>query len=89
MSAPRKKPPIFERLPSNNRGASAGYDLVGNIVIGAGLGFVVDRYWPASHPWSLLGGFLLGMVSGFYQLFKQQDRPHHSGPKGKDDERPA
>jgi hypothetical protein len=47
--------------------AAASYSLIGAIVVLGGLGYALDR-WRGTGPWGLLGGLLLGLVVGFYQL---------------------
>ena len=49
--------------------ASAGYTLIGAILVLGGMGHLVDR-WAATSPWFLLTGLLVGLVVGFYQLAK-------------------
>jgi F0F1-type ATP synthase assembly protein I len=49
--------------------ASAGYTLIGAIVLLGGLGYLADRYWGTS-PWLVLTGLILGVVVGFYELAK-------------------
>ncbi len=49
--------------------ASASYTLIGAIILLGGLGYAVDR-WRGTSPWFLLGGLLLGIVVGFYELAK-------------------
>ncbi len=58
------------------QGSSAGTDLAANIVLCAGLGWLLEKKWPQIEPWGIVGGVLLGAFSGFYQLFKReaQDR---------------
>ena len=48
---------------------AASYTLVGSILLLGGAGYLVDR-WRGTAPWFLLGGLLLGMVVGFYELAK-------------------
>jgi ATP synthase protein I len=47
--------------------AGASYSLIGAIVLLGGLGYFGDR-WLGTDPWLLLGGLLLGIVVGFYEL---------------------
>lgn len=47
--------------------AGAGYTLIGAILLLGGLGYAVDA-WLGSTPWGLIGGLLLGIVVGFYEL---------------------
>lgn len=42
----------------------------GNIVVGLGMGWFIEHYWPQSHPWGYAGGVGLGLISGFWQLLK-------------------
>jgi F0F1-type ATP synthase assembly protein I len=49
--------------------AGAGYTLIGAILLLGGLGYAVDR-WRGTSPWFLLGGLLLGIVVGMYELAK-------------------
>ena len=49
--------------------AAASYTLIGAIILLGGIGFAVDR-WQGTSPWFLLGGLLLGLVVGFYELAK-------------------
>ena len=62
------------------RGAGIGYTigitLVTSILIGTGLGYAVDKFLfgsPAT-PWGLIIGFLIGMVTGFVQMFSITNR---------------
>lgn len=48
---------------------AAGYTLIGSIMFLGGLGYALD-YWRGTSPWFLLGGLLLGIVVGFYELAK-------------------
>lgn len=52
---------------------AASYTLVGAILLLGGLGYAVDR-WQGTSPWFTLGGLLLGMVIGFYELVKTVSR---------------
>ena len=49
--------------------AGASYTLIGAIILLGGIGYAVDR-WQGSSPWFLLGGLLLGIIVGFYELAK-------------------
>jgi len=46
-----------------------GYMLVVSILIGYGLGSLVDRYFN-TEPWGMLAGLVLGIAAGFYNLFE-------------------
>lgn len=47
--------------------AGASYTLVGAIILLGGLGYAVDT-WRGSSPWFLIGGLMLGIVVGMYEL---------------------
>ncbi len=49
--------------------AAAGYTLIGSIMLLGGGGYALDA-WRGTSPWFLLGGLLLGIVVGFYELAK-------------------
>jgi ATP synthase protein I len=55
------------------------YTLTGGI-LGLGLlGYGLDR-WLGTSPWLLLSGLLIGMVVGFYELYKVMLGGPQSGP---------
>ena len=47
--------------------AAASYTLIGAIILLGGIGYAIDK-WRGTSPWFLLGGLLLGLVVGFYEL---------------------
>lgn len=49
--------------------ATAGYSLIGAILLLGGAGHLLDR-WQQTEPWGLLAGLLLGLLVGFYELAK-------------------
>jgi F0F1-type ATP synthase assembly protein I len=49
--------------------AGAGYTLIGAILLLGGIGYAID-YWSGRAPWFLVGGLLLGIVVGMYELAK-------------------
>ena len=63
----------FQYLQDNVRrsgpAAAASYTLIGGIVLFGGIGYAVDR-WRGTMPAFLIGGLLLGLVVGFYDLAK-------------------
>ncbi len=83
-----KKPALFNKL-SNSRDSGAGYDLVGNILVGLGLVWVARYFWP-NLPRKAYGvGVVIGAISGFYQLFKAQAKVPSKPPRsGNDDAQP-
>jgi F0F1-type ATP synthase assembly protein I len=49
--------------------AMASYTLIGAIIVLGGLGAGLDR-WLGTTPWCVLGGLLLGLIVGFFELAK-------------------
>jgi F0F1-type ATP synthase assembly protein I len=49
--------------------AGASYTLVGAIILLGAIGYAID-YWRGTSPWFLVGGFLLGVVVGMWELGK-------------------
>jgi F0F1-type ATP synthase assembly protein I len=49
--------------------AMVSYSLIGAIVVLGGIGFALD-HWLGTWPWCLVGGLLLGLIVGFYELAK-------------------
>ncbi len=58
-----------ENFRRSGPAASAGYTLIGAILLLGGGGYAFDS-WRGTSPWGLLGGLLLGIVVGFYELAK-------------------
>ena len=73
MGAAPKKPELFNKL-ADSQNSGAGYDLVGNILVGLGLVWVARWFWPSLPRSSYAVGVVIGAISGFYQLFKTQGR---------------
>ena len=61
--------------------STIGITLVASIAIGAGLGWLVDKYLlhSTSTPWGLIVGFLLGVISGFMNLIRVASRLNRDG----------
>ncbi len=61
---------FFQRsLRAAGPAASASYTLIGAVILLGGLGYLID-HWLESAPWFLIGGLLLGVVVGLYELAK-------------------
>lgn len=60
---------LQENIRKSGPAAAAGYTLIGAILFLGGIGYLMDQ-WRDSSPWFLLGGLLLGIVVGFYELAK-------------------
>ena len=60
---------LQENVRKSGPAAAASYTLIGAIILLGGIGYAVDE-WRGTSPWFLLGGLLLGLVVGFYELAK-------------------
>ncbi|MDR1990845.1 MAG: AtpZ/AtpI family protein [Acidobacteriaceae bacterium] len=58
-----------ETVRESGPAASASYTLIGAIILLGGIGYAIDE-WCGTSPWCLLGGLMLGLVVGFYELAK-------------------
>jgi F0F1-type ATP synthase assembly protein I len=58
-----------ERAEQAGSAAGASYTLIGAIVLLGGIGYAIDR-WRGTSPWFLVGGLLLGIVVGMWELSK-------------------
>jgi F0F1-type ATP synthase assembly protein I len=50
--------------------AGASYTLIGAIILLGGIGYGIDAWRGGLSHWFLLGGLLLGIVVGMYELAK-------------------
>jgi F0F1-type ATP synthase assembly protein I len=60
---------LQENLRRAGPAVVASYTLIGAIALLGGLGYALDQ-WRNTSPWFFLGGLLLGMIVGFYELAK-------------------
>jgi F0F1-type ATP synthase assembly protein I len=60
---------LQDNLRRSGSAAGASYTLIGAIFLLGAVGYAVDR-WLGTSPWFLLGGLLLGLIVGFYELAK-------------------
>jgi ATP synthase protein I len=58
-----------ENVARSGPAAAASYSLIGAIVLLGGAGYLLDG-WLGTGPWMAVGGLLLGIVVGFYELIK-------------------
>jgi F0F1-type ATP synthase assembly protein I len=60
---------LQENIRRSGPAITAGYTLIGAIVLLGGIGYALD-VWRGTFPWLLLTGLLAGIVVGFYELAK-------------------
>ncbi|MBI3610311.1 MAG: AtpZ/AtpI family protein [Nitrospirae bacterium] len=63
--------------------ARIGVELAVTIVVGALLGYGLDR-WLSTRPWLMLAGLVLGTVAGFRNLYRALGPPVSNSKKGDD-----
>lgn len=51
------------------KGFRLSLELVSGVIVGAGLGFLLDR-WIGTKPWGMIVLFLLGTAAGFVNLMR-------------------
>lgn len=56
------------------KGISAAYGLLGGLLVGAGLGYLIDANFRTA-PWGIIAGTLLGFASGLYGVYKALMKP--------------
>ena len=62
-------PPAAKAVERSAKGPAAGasYTLIGALFVLGGIGYAVDA-WRGTSPWFLVGGLLLGVVVGMWEL---------------------
>jgi F0F1-type ATP synthase assembly protein I len=60
---------LQENIRRSGPAAGASYTLIGAIILLGGIGYALDAWLWQAH-WFLLGGLLLGLIVGFYDLAK-------------------
>jgi len=60
---------LQENVGRAGSAAGASYTLIGSIIVLGGIGYALD-WWRGTSPWFLLGGLLLGLIVGFWELAK-------------------
>ena len=72
---------LQENVRKSGPAAAASYTLIGAIILLGGIGYAIDE-WRGTSPWFLLGGLLLGLIVGFYDLAKTVFRARAGKGKG-------
>jgi F0F1-type ATP synthase assembly protein I len=76
MADQKQKPSLLRSVQSLQQAAqragpaaAASYGLIGSIVVMGGIGYAIDA-WRGTFPAWFLGGLIVGLIAGFYQLAK-------------------
>ena len=59
-----------ESLGKEVADSSKGTELAACVIVGLLLGLAFKRFLPATNPWGFFTCLLLGIVAGFWQLFR-------------------
>ncbi len=51
-----------------------GTDLLAALIVGGGLGWIVDTYLFSSTPWGVVVGLILGLVAGIRNAYRTAQR---------------
>ena len=65
---------LSETIARSGPTAMAGYSMTGAIVMIGGIGYAIDAWRGAGHAF-LIGGLVLGLIVGFYELARVMWRP--------------
>ena len=60
--------------PTGSSGDGIGQAMAASVVTGLGLGYAAQYFFPSIKPWGLVSGLLLGAASGFWEMFKLNQR---------------
>ena len=69
FSLARATEALQDNVARSGRAAGASYTLIGGIILLGGLGYVLDGRL-GTQPWLLVGGLVLGIIVGFYEIVK-------------------
>ena len=69
-------------MPQSNRSMYAGLgqavrigtEVLSALIVGGGLGWLVDTYLLASGPWGLVVGLILGMIAGILNAYRSAQK---------------
>ena len=64
---PSFQDPMFAGLGQALR---VGTDLLAALIVGGGLGWVIDTYLLSFTPWGLVAGLILGLVAGIRNAYR-------------------
>lgn len=51
-----------------------GTELLASVIVGGGLGWLVDTYLFASRPWGMVIGLILGVIAGILNAYRAAQR---------------
>lgn len=66
-------------------GLNLGFGLAACILVGAGLGWFLDRYLSMETPWFTIGLTLVGLAAGMREVFALSERLRRRADRERDD----
>jgi len=68
---PSSQDPLYAGL---GQAVRIGTELLASLIVGGGLGWVVDTYLLESTPWGLVVGLVFGVVAGIKNVYRSAQR---------------
>ena len=68
---PPSKDPLYAGL---GQAVRIGTELLAALIVGGGLGWVIDTYLLDSNPWGLVAGLVLGAAAGIRNAYRSAQR---------------
>ncbi len=68
---PPSQDPLYAGL---GQAVRIGTGLLAALIVGGGLGWVLDTYLMDSGPWGMVGGLILGAVAGVRDAYRSAQR---------------
>ena len=69
-------------LRSGWKYTAAGYDMVVSTLLGALIGYLLDK-WLNTAPWMLVIWFILGSTAGFFSVYRRMQEGMKASPSEK------
>jgi ATP synthase protein I len=80
IGMPPQQDPLYAGL---GQAVRIGTELLAALIVGGGLGWVVDTYLLGTTPWGLVIGLVLGLVAGMRSAYRSAQRWQSPSEKSK------
>lgn len=71
-------PPSLNPFAGLGQAARIGTDLLASLIVGGGLGWIIDTYVLHSRPWGLALGLVFGLIAGVRNAYQTAQRWNNS-----------
>lgn len=68
---PPSQDPLYAGL---GQAVRIGTELLAALIVGGGLGWVIDTYLMDSGPWGMVGGLIVGAVAGVRNAYRSAQK---------------